>query len=236
MKIVAILMVSLTYLAVCRSDVAILKVNNTANETSSSSIKQVPKMVSKTAMDSEVKSQNNRTETPLVEETELDFNDNQTETLMNEETKNTCVKVILDATCMKLDTSIDGNLAPNEVGMKEREALIRFYGGPKINETEKRSLNESIFFSENGNQSLICIVPPKGFRMLYIPPHVNCEACEPYTFAEMVGIGFLTTLVLMGVLAIIICIVKKCDADLSKQPKHQVLISGETRNASTKMH
>ena len=233
MKIVAILMVSLTYLAVCRSDVASLKVNDIANETSS--IKEVPKMVSKTAMDSEVKSQNNRTETPLVEETELDFNDNQTETLMNEETKNTCVSVTLDATCMKLDTSIDGNLAPNEVGIKEREALIRFYGGPKINETEKRSLNESIFFSENGNQSLICIVPPKGFRMLYIPPHVKCEECEPYTFAEMVGIGFLTTLVLLGVLAIIICIVKKCDADLSKQPKHQVLISGDTRNASTKM-
>ena len=233
MKIVAILMVSLTYLAVCRSDVAILKVNDTANETSS--IKEVPKMVSKTAMDSEVKSQNNRTETPLVEETELDYNDNQTETLMNEETEKTCVNVTLDAICMKLDTSIGKNLAPNEVGMKEREVMIRFFGGPNINETEKRSLNESIFFSENGNQSLICIVPPEEAGILYIPPHFKCEACRPYTFAEMVGIGFLTTLVLMGVLAIIVCIVKKCDADLSKQPKHQVLISGDTRNASTKM-
>jgi len=225
MKIVAILMVSLTYLAVCRSDVAILKVNDTANETSS--IKEGPKMVSKTAMDSEVKSQKNRTE--------LGYNDNQTETLMNEETGKTCVNVTLDAICMKLDTSIGKNLAPNEVGMKEREVMIRFFGGPNINETEKRSLNESIFFSENGNQSLICIVPPEEAGILYIPPHFKCEACRPYTFAEMIGIGFLTTLVLMGVLAIIVCIVKKCDADLSKQPKHQVLISGDTRNASTKM-
>jgi len=229
MKIVAILMVSLTYLAICRSEV-----NDNANETS---IKEGPKMVSKTTMDREVKNQNNRTETPLVEETEPDYNDNQTETLMNEETNKTCVpRVRLDAICMKLDTSIDENLAPNEVGMKERKAMIRFYGGPNINETEKRSLNESIFFSENGNQSLICIVPPKGFRMLYIPPHFKCEACEPYTFAEMFGIGVLTGLVILGVLAILNCIVKNCGDDLSKQPKHQALISGDARNAPTKMH
>ena len=69
MKIVAILMVSMTYLAVCRSDV--LNVNDKGNETS---IKEGPKMMSKTAMDLEVKSQNNRTETPLVEETETDYN------------------------------------------------------------------------------------------------------------------------------------------------------------------
>jgi len=221
-------MVSLTYVAICRSEISSLKVNDNAIETS---IKEGPKMVSKTAMDPEVK---DRTETPLVEETEPDYNDNQTETLMNEETKKTCVT--LDAMCMKLDTSIDENLAPNEVGMKEREALIRFFGGPNINETEKRSLNESIFFSENGNQSLICIVPPKEARMLYIPPHFKCEACEPYTFAEMFGIGVLTGLVILGVLAILNCIVKNCGDDLSKQPKHQALISGDARNAPTKMH
>ena len=151
---------------------------------------------------------------------------------MDEETNKTCIT--LDAICMKLDTSIDENLAPNEVGMKEREAMIRFFGGPNINETEKRSLNESIFFSENGNQSLICIVPPEEAGIIYIPPHFKCEACKPYTYAQLFGIGCLAVVVFFVVVAILICIVEKC-ADLSKQPKHQALISGDAKNAPTKM-
>ena len=299
MKIVAILMVSLTYLAVCRSDVSFLKVNDNANETS---IKEGPKMVSKTAIDTEVKSQNNRTETPLVEETEPDYNENQTKTLVNEETKKTCVQIdvvcmkldvwidknlapnevglkerevmieyfggrnmnetekrtlnesiffskngnqsqicgptkvvkcypgmcdVIDAVCMKLDTSIDENLSSNELGIKEREEMIRFFGGPNVKESEKKTLNESIYFSENGNQSLICIIPLAKF-MKECSRHVTPPCQTMY-------VAFLTTFVILVVVAILICIVKKCAADLSKQPEHQVLLSGDAQTSTKRM-
>lgn len=220
MKIVAILMVSMTYLAVCRSDVSFLNVNDKGNETS---IKEAL-LVEET-----------ETDNYLVQDMKKVF-DNQTKTLespMDEKTNKTCITI--DAICMKVDTSINENLAPNQVGMKEREAMIRFFGGPNINETEKRSLNESIFFSENGNQSLICIVPPEEAGIIYIPPHFKCEACKPYTYVQLFGIGCLVVLVFFVVVVIIICIVEKCGADLSKQPKHQALISGDAKNAPTKM-
>jgi len=286
MKIVAILMVSLTYLAIGRSDISSLKVNDKEtepdyNDNQTETLKN--EEINKTCVKIDVvcmkldvwidenfnlrlapnevglkerevmityfggQNMNETDKRTLNESIFFSENGNQSEIcgptevvkcypdmemvklfLSNQKNQMAFCDVI-DAVCMKLDKSIDENLASNELGIKEREKMIRFFGGPNVKETEKRTLNESIYFSENGNQSLICIIPPAEFM----------SECERYDYVttpcQTMYVAFLTTFVILVMVAILICIVKRCAADLSKQPKHQVLLSGDAQKSSKRM-